>query len=105
MADISRKTAQQIVDTVKEIFGHNINFINSSGISGSPEEVRPYARLAERITRLILREQELNAAWQNRTDSGMPVLLPLSGRFHSTGGRPGHGQQTGTVKNICRLRK
>lgn len=126
MADISRKTAQQIVDTVKEICGHNINFINSSGIiiastdparigtfheggkkvirtgeplevfendafhgtqkglnlpvlyngspaavigiSGSPEEVRPYARLAERITRLILREQELNAAWQNRNE-------------------------------------
>ena len=68
MADISRKTAQQIVDTVKEICGHNINFINSIGISGSPEEVRPYARLAERITRLILREQELNAAWQNRNE-------------------------------------
>ena len=32
MADISRKTAQQIVDTVKEICGYNINFINSSGI-------------------------------------------------------------------------
>lgn len=104
MADISRKTAQQIVDTVKEICGHNINFINSRGISGSPEEVRPYARLAERITRLILREQELNAAWQDRNER-MPVLLPLSGQFHSAGGRPGHGQQTGTITNICRLRK
>lgn len=154
MADISRKTAQQIVDTVKEICGYNINFINSSGIiiastdparigtfheggkhvirtgeplevfendafhgtqkglnlpvlhngspaavigiSGSPEEVRPYARLAERITRLILREQELNAASQNMNEkknfliqslvNGNPAdpdyLLRLMDEFH-----------------------
>lgn len=123
---ISSKTAQQIVDTVKEFCGYDINFINEKGmilastdtlrigtfheggmaalkngeslevfqddafhgtqkgvnipvlqdgkpsavigISGNPDEVRSYARLAERITRLILREQELNAAARTSTE-------------------------------------
>lgn len=117
---ISKKTAQQIVDTVKDVCGFNINFINEQGIvlastdparigtvheggrqviakgepleveqdglfpgthkgvnipifrggtltavigiSGEPAKVRIYAHLAERITLLILREQEMNAA-------------------------------------------
>ena len=116
---IHRKTAQQIVDTVKDVCGYDINFINESGlviastdparigmiheggkqviergetlevnqddllpgtkkgvnipvfrggvlaavigISGDPEKVRVFAHLAERITLLILREQELGA--------------------------------------------
>lgn len=114
---VSRTLAQQIVSTVHDICGHDINFINKKGIifastdesrigtfhkigkeaadtqttievtendnfkgtycgvnipvshngfliavvgiSGNPEEVRSFARLAERITRLLIREQEL----------------------------------------------
>ena len=29
---LSRKIAQKIVDTVKDVCGHNINFINTDGI-------------------------------------------------------------------------
>lgn len=114
---VSKSLAQQIVNTVHDICGHDINFINKKGIifastnerrigtfhevgkeaantlktievtendnykgtncgvnipvthnglfiavigiSGNPDEVRSFARLAERITRLLIREQEL----------------------------------------------
>ena len=117
---INKITAQQIVDTVKDVCGHDINFINEKGlilastnpsrigtfheggqkvistgatlevfesdtllgtqkgvnipvyhkgslaavigISGEPQDVGIYAHLAERITLLLIREQELNAA-------------------------------------------
>lgn len=116
---IDRKLAQQIVDTVKDVCGQNVNFIDGSGliyastdagrigsyheigrqaavagkaieveaddrftgtqkgvnlpvyhngsmvavigISGPPGEVRTYARLAERITGLLIREREIGA--------------------------------------------
>lgn len=122
---ITRSLAQQIVDTVKDLCGQNINFIERSGrifastdesrigtfheagrqaaekgiavevsesdhfsgaqkgvnlpvyhnhnliavigITGKPEDVRKYARLAERITRLLIREKELDAF--NRTEA------------------------------------
>ena len=115
---IRKSVAQQIVETVKDVSGHNINFIDPNGIifastdpkrlgvfheigrqviktgqtievesdgsffgtqkgvnipffyqgeiiaaigiSGAPDEVRKYVYLAQRITLLILREQELN---------------------------------------------
>ncbi len=115
---ISRITAQQIVETVKDVCGQNINYIDKSGtifastdknridqyheigkqvaltcetlevyeenkfygtqpgvnipiiyqgnlisvigISGNPDEVRKYGYLAEKITLLLLKEQELN---------------------------------------------
>ncbi len=115
---IRKNVAQQIVETVKDVSGHDINFIDKNGIifastdptrvgdfheiglrvvktgdpievetddsflgthrgvnlpilwygeliaaigiSGSPDEVRKYAYLAQRITTLILREQELD---------------------------------------------
>lgn len=114
---VSKSLAQQIVNTVHDICGHDINFINKKGIifastderrigtfheigreaadtqriievtendnykgtscgvnipvthnglflavigiSGNPDEVRSFAHLAERITRLLIREQEL----------------------------------------------
>lgn len=117
---IQQKTAQQIVDTVKDVCGYDINYIDSRGIilastnpsrigslhegglqvikegrtlefaadnlmpgtqrgvnipifmngiltsvigiSGDPDSVRVYARLAEKITLLLLREQQINAA-------------------------------------------
>lgn len=116
--NIAMKTAQQIVDTVKDVCGYDINFIRPDGtilastnpdrigtyheighqaaqkgillevesddafygtqkgvnlpfsyegeivavigITGEPELVRKYAYLAQRITRLILRERELD---------------------------------------------
>ncbi len=115
---IRKNVAQQIVETVKDVSGHDINFIDKNGIifastdpmrvgdfheiglrvvktgdpievetddsflgthrgvnlpilwygeliaaigiSGFPDEVRKYAYLAQRITTLILREQELD---------------------------------------------
>ncbi|MDO4649064.1 MAG: sugar diacid recognition domain-containing protein, partial [Eubacteriales bacterium] len=116
---LSKITAQKIVNTVKDVCGHDINFINPNGIifastnstrignyheigrqvaesretievetddsfygthkgvnipfvynreliavigiSGVPDEVRQYAVLAQKITALILREQELDS--------------------------------------------
>lgn len=122
---ITKALAQQIVDTVRDLCGQNVNFIDCSGmifastdesrigmfheigqqaaqsgsvievrendrftgtqqgvnlpvyhnhkmiavigITGNPDEVRKYAKLAERITRLLIREKELDAF--NRTES------------------------------------
>lgn len=116
---LSKKTAQKIVETVRDVCGHDINFINKDGIifastnesrigdfheigkkvidtqeilevetdhsfygtnkgvnipfsykheviaaigiSGVPDEVRPYALLAQKITTLILREHEMDS--------------------------------------------
>lgn len=116
---LSKQTAQKIVDTVKDVCGHDINFINTNGIifastdtnrigdfheigkkvimsmetievdsddsfygthqgvnipfiynreiiaaigiTGSPDQVRQYAVLAQKITSLILREQEIDS--------------------------------------------
>lgn len=116
---LSKRTAQKIVDTVKDVCGYDINFINPKGIifastdfsrigdfheigkrviekqetievtsddsfygthkgvnipfiynreliaaigiSGEPGEVRQYAMLAQKITSLILREQEIDS--------------------------------------------
>ena len=123
MAEISKKTAQQIVDSVKDVCGHDVNFIRPDGsilastnpervgtyheighraaqegqpievmendsfygtqqgvnlpfshhgtivavigITGVPEDVRKYAYLAQRITALLLREQEYDARNRN----------------------------------------
>ncbi len=116
---ISKQLAQQIVDTIHDVCGYNINFINTQGIiyassdperiesyheigrqvaitgetieveydgdypgtnkginipvyhhkrviavvgiSGNPTDVRRYAHLAERISNILLHEQELNS--------------------------------------------
>lgn len=121
--NINQTLAQQIVDTVKNVCGQNINFIDESGmifastdemrigtfheigykafhtgtaievendnrfigtqkglnlpiyhnqevlavigISGEPQEVKKYAHLAERITLLLIREQELHIFSRN----------------------------------------
>lgn len=120
---IRKRVAQQIVETVKDVSGHDINFIDRNGIifastdpnrlgafheigrqviktgqtievetdgsffgtqkgvnipfsyqgeviaaigiSGVPDEVRKFVYLAQRITTLILREQELNTHSSN----------------------------------------
>ena len=132
---LSKRMAQKIVDTVKDVCGHDINFINTDGIifastnekrigefheigkkvidtkeiievetdnsfygtqkgvnipfiykreiiaaigiSGIPNEVRKYAVLAQKITSLLLKEQELdtlNYGNRNHEDSVVRAL-------------------------------
>lgn len=136
MAEISKKTAQQIVDSVKDVCGHDVNFIRPDGsilastnpervgtyheighraaqegqpievmendsfygtqqgvnlpfshhgtivavigITGVPEEVRKYAYLAQRITALLLREQEYDARNRNEQLETDYVVRALS---------------------------
>ena len=133
---LSRKSAQKIVDTVKDVCGHDINFINTDGIifastneirigefheigkkvidtreiievesddnfygtqkgvnipivynheiiavigiSGFPDDVRQYAVLAQKITALLLREQEielLNFGYKTQMNSVIHALI------------------------------
>ncbi len=127
--------AQQIVDTVKDVCGYDINFISENGeifastnvsristfheigkraalsgntievnendsfagtqqginmpvyhngkllavigITGVPDEVRKYAYLAERITRLLIREKELNAFSRSQADKKNYIVTTL----------------------------
>ena len=132
---ITRTLAQQIVNTVKDLCGQNVNFIDCSGtifastdearigtfheigqqaaqsgsvievrendrytgtqegvnlpvyhnhkmiavigISGNPDEVRKYAKLAERITRLLIREKELDAFNRSEAEKKSYVIRAL----------------------------
>ena len=132
---IDRDLAQQIVNTVKDVCGHDVNFIDCSGmifastnkqrigtfheigrkaaqagsmlevdtdtgfsgthkgvnlpihykdsivavigISGAPEEVRKFAYLAERITRLLIREQEVSAFSRTQAEKRHYILHSL----------------------------
>ena len=132
---VNKQLAQQIVNTVRDICGHDINFINRRGIifastnkarigsfyeigkkaadtrttievgagdaykgtsqgvnipvyhngallavigiSGSPDEVRKYAHLAEKITLLLVREQELNTAARTLTEKKTYIVETL----------------------------
>lgn len=47
---------------------HNYALLAVIGITGAPDEVRKYAHLAERITRLLIRERELGAMSKNQAD-------------------------------------
>ena len=132
MITLSRRMAQKIVDTVKDVCGYDINFINTDGIifastdegrigefheigkkvvdtreiievetddsfygthkgvnipftykneivaaigiSGSPDEVRQYAVLAQKITNLLMREQEIDTlAYSNKSQENAVV--------------------------------
>lgn len=135
ITSIDNALAQQIVNTVKDICGYDINFIRPSGmifastdpgrigtyheigkqaaafgttvevqknddisgirqginlpiyhngrllavigITGTPEEVRKYAHLAERITRLLIRERELNSQNRSQADKKNFVVTAL----------------------------
>lgn len=135
MIHISKTLAQQIVDTVKDLCGQNINFIDSSGIinastdpgrigsfheigkkaatngtvievaeddrftgtqkgvnlpvyhnqaiiavigiTGTPDDVRKYAHLAERITRLLIREKELEAFSRTEAEKKHHIIHAL----------------------------
>lgn len=136
MPHVSRSLAQLIVDTVKDVCGYDINFINASGIiyastdssrigtyheignraaqtqktievtkdqkfegtnegvnlpvfhrgeliavigiSGNPDETRKYAALAEKITRLLIREQDINALNRTREELRSFVVQSLT---------------------------
>lgn len=138
ITNVDRTLAQQIVNTVKDVCGQDINFIDRSGvifastvmerigtfheigqeafctgkaievdqddrfsgtqkginlpiyhnqrilavigISGDVEKVRKYAHLAERITRLLIREQEFNAFSRNQDDKKHFLIHSLIGR-------------------------
>ena len=62
---------------------YNKQLVAVIGITGNPEEVRRYAHLAERITLLLVREQELNEYSRTQADKrryAMDALLhPGSG--------------------------
>lgn len=133
---VSKSLAQQIVSTVHDICGHDINFINKNGIifastdehrigtfheigkeaadtqktievtenenykgtncgvnipvthnglliavigiSGNPDDVRSYAHLAERITRLLIREQELSGTAHTLSEKKRFLLNSLT---------------------------
>lgn len=133
---VSKSLAQQIVSTVHDICGHDINFINKKGIifastdehrigtfheigkeaadtqktievrendsykgtnfgvnipvthnglliavigiSGNPDDVRSFAHLAERITRLLIREQELGGTAHTLSEKKRFLLNALT---------------------------
>ena len=132
---LSRKTAQKIVDTIKDVCGHDINYINTNGIifastnpsrigdfheigkkviesaetieitsddsfygtqkgvnipfsynkeiiaaigiSGEPDEVRQFAILAQKVTSLILREQEIDSLHYGRKNQLNYIIRSL----------------------------
>lgn len=136
ITSVDSTLAQQIVETVKDVCGYDINFIRSSGvifastnplrigtfheigkqaaatgtaievaendsytgtqqginlpiyhngrllavigITGVPDEVRKYAYLAERITKLLIREQELNAFSRSQSDKKNYIVTSLA---------------------------
>ncbi len=56
---------------------HNHSFVAVIGITGAPDEVRAYAHLAERITRLLIRERELHMISRSQTDKKHFVIDSL----------------------------
>lgn len=136
MNTIPQRTAQQIVEAVKDVCRHDINFIDETGhilastipsrignyheaavevlhtqapvevfnpdsfhgarpgvnvpvfyserivavigITGIPDSVRIYAQLAEKITKLILRERDLNSISRSRSEKKHYLLTSLS---------------------------
>lgn len=132
VTNISMDYAQQIVNTIKGVCGHNINFIDRNGyilastdpsrvgafheigskvvasgkaievavsdqytgtrrginlpiyhnreciavvgISGDPEEVRPFCILAQRVTSLLIREQEISSIATNQSEQRSYIL-------------------------------
>ena len=48
------------------------------GITGNPDEVRQYAYLAERITSLLIREQEISAASRSQADQKHYIVTALA---------------------------
>ena len=135
ITSVNRSLAEQIVNTIKDVCNHDINFIDCSGIilastnparigtfheiglkaaqtgtsievteddsfsgtqkginmplyhegrilavigiTGVPDQIRKYAYLAERITNLLIREQELNQSYRL-------ILIRINSRYNLT---------------------
>lgn len=56
---------------------HNGRLLAVIGITGDPQETRKYAYLAERITLLLIREQEINAFSRSQSDKKHFVVTSL----------------------------
>lgn len=56
---------------------HNHKVIAVIGITGNPDEIRKYAHLAERITRLLIREKELDAFHRTEAEKKNHILQGL----------------------------
>ena len=56
---------------------HNQSLLAVIGITGEPDTVRKYAHLAERITNLLIREQELNMISRNQNDKRQYIIDSL----------------------------
>ena len=49
---LSRKTAQKIVDTIKDVCGHDINYINTNGIifaSTNPSRIGDFHEIGKKV--------------------------------------------------------
>ena len=57
---------------------HEDNLLAVIGITGSPEKVRKYAFLAQRITSLLIREQELSQYSQHQQIRSILSSVPCS---------------------------
>ena len=57
---------------------HNGKILAVIGITGSPDEVRKYAYLAERITSILIREQELSAFSRSQADKRQFIVTALT---------------------------
>ena len=63
---------------------HNGDFVAVIGITGNPDEVRKYARLAEQITRLFLREQDINTSLRSQAEKRTYIARSLlQGEIHN----------------------
>ena len=56
---------------------HNQSLLAVIGITGEPDTVRKYAHLAERITNLLVREQELNMISRSQNDKRQYLIDSL----------------------------
>lgn len=59
---------------------HNQSVLAVIGITGEPQSVNKYAHLAERITLLLIREQEINALSRNQADKKHFMIHSLIGK-------------------------
>lgn len=62
---------------------HNGEIISVIGISGKPDEVRKYAHLAIRITKLLIREHEMDALNRSQKDKQNYLIRALTKENHS----------------------
>ena len=65
---------------------HNGNIISVIGISGNPDEVRKYAHLALRITKLLIREHEIDTFNRSKKEKENYLIRALTKEKHRNWG-------------------